>query len=151
VSAWLREAGISEKGEEMLREYIGESGGLEDISTLEDDDKLELGASRSTRRLLPNFRAASSVAWALLLGLLPTTRWLRCLAAHPISGMAVWLLINVLCGACASCTARDLSPFYRPDDASMLAAMGENMQADAIKAVQAAIAALKSSEGHTPI
>jgi hypothetical protein len=33
----------------------------------------------------------------------------------------------------------------------MLAAMGENMQADAIKAVQAAIAALKSSEGHTPI
>ena len=70
MSAWLREAGISEKGEEMLREYIGESGGLEDISTLEDDDKLELGASRSTRRLLPNFRAASSVAWALLLGLL---------------------------------------------------------------------------------
>jgi hypothetical protein len=45
VQAWLREAGINEKAEEMLREYIGEGGGLEDISALEAEDKLELGAS----------------------------------------------------------------------------------------------------------
>eukprot|EP01043_Picozoa_sp_COSAG02_P014988 COSAG02_NODE_628_length_19343_cov_15.829297_4_plen_404_part_00 len=48
VKAWLREAGINEKAEEMLREYIGEGGGLEDISTLEEEDKLELGASYHT-------------------------------------------------------------------------------------------------------
>eukprot|EP01043_Picozoa_sp_COSAG02_P066921 COSAG02_NODE_10573_length_1910_cov_1.802871_1_plen_36_part_10 len=36
MEAWLREVGINEKGEEMLREYIGEGGGLEDIITLEE-------------------------------------------------------------------------------------------------------------------
>ena len=45
MEAWLREVGINEKGEEMLREYIGEGGGLEDIITLEEEDKLELGTS----------------------------------------------------------------------------------------------------------
>lgn len=45
VDAWLREVGISAKGEEMLREYIGEGGGLEDVRTLEEEDKLELGTS----------------------------------------------------------------------------------------------------------
>lgn len=45
MDAWLREVGISQKGEEMLREYIGEQGGLEDVRDLEEEDKLELGTS----------------------------------------------------------------------------------------------------------
>ena len=45
MDEWLREVGISQKGEEMLREYIGEQGGLEDVRDLEEEDKLELGAS----------------------------------------------------------------------------------------------------------
>ena len=44
VGTWLREVGIGGEGEEMLREYIGEEGGLEEIETLDEEDVQELGA-----------------------------------------------------------------------------------------------------------
>lgn len=43
--------------------------------------------------------------------------------------------------------ARDMAPYYRPDDAAALAAMGQAMDSDAMKAVQAAILALSTGEG----
>jgi hypothetical protein len=52
-----------------------------------------------------------------------------------------------MCFVMLRSAARDLSAFYRPGDAVAMAAMGQSMEADAIKAVRAAIAALKTLEG----
>jgi len=44
VRTWLKDLGIGHGGEEMLREYIGEDGGIQDIQELDNDDVQELGA-----------------------------------------------------------------------------------------------------------
>ena len=67
MEAWLREVGINEKGEEMLREYIGEGGGLEDIITLEEEDKLELGTSY----FLMSYQCRHQTSRYLLINVLP--------------------------------------------------------------------------------